>query len=159
MTWSEHDWSIYSKGIAKMLQKSVQKVLGSIHTFFKTWSNCQSSHVYKKLRCNEHDWSIFRKGIAKMLQKVCEKCSNQLVLFSKLDRIANLVMFTKKYDAIWTWLINLWGLQILKVAKRGRKALGSICKIWQYSILANIGSFWQSFAQIKEISRIKESTG
>ncbi len=81
MTWSEHDWSIYSKGIMKMLQKSVRKVLESISTF------------------------------------------------SKLDWIANSVMFTKKYHAIRAWLMDLQGLQILKVAKRGQKALGSSCNI------------------------------
>jgi hypothetical protein len=35
-----------------------------------------------------------------MLQKMCENCSEHFILFAKLDLIANLVMFTKKYDVI-----------------------------------------------------------
>ena len=107
------------------------------------------------------DW-FTEKALQKCCKKLCENCSDQFILFAKLDRIANPVMFTKKYDAIRAWLIDLQGLQILKVAKRGRKALGSICNIWQYSILAKIRSFWQSFEQIGvkflEISRSKESS-
>ena len=74
MKWSEHDWSIYSRGIAKMLQKSVRKVLGSTYTICKTWLYCESGHVYNKsMTWSEHDWLIYSTGIAKMLQKNVKK--------------------------------------------------------------------------------------
>ncbi len=35
-----------------------------------------------------------------MLQKSVQKVLGSIVIFAKLDQIANPVMFTKKYDAI-----------------------------------------------------------
>ncbi len=65
MMWSERDWSIYSKGIVKMLQKSVRKVLRSISTISKTWPNWQCGHVYKKVRRDPSmiDWFM---GVANL---------------------------------------------------------------------------------------------
>ncbi len=98
-----------------------------------------------------------------MLQKIGRKVLDQFVLFAKLDQIANLVMFTEKVRRHLNMIDQFMGVANLKSCKRGRKVLGSICNIFWYSILAKIGSFWQSLAQIGvkvfEISQSKESTG
>ncbi len=43
--WSEHNWLIYRRGIAKMSNQSVRKVLRSIHTSCKTWPFL--SHIFR----------------------------------------------------------------------------------------------------------------
>ncbi len=67
---SEHDWSIYRRGIAEMLQKSVQKVLGSRCTFYKTWLYCRFGYVYKKVW---RDPSMTDRFKGRALQKCCKK--------------------------------------------------------------------------------------
>ncbi len=82
------------------------------------------------------------EALQKCCKKVCEKCSDQLVLFAKLDCIVNLVMFTEKYDVIWAWLIDLQYGHCKNIAKKCAKSAW-IKLYFQNLIVLPIRSFSQ----------------